>query len=141
MSLHYALSRTSSATHATKPFGILQVLVQDAHKRPVKDIEIGIEGSGGSRISGDDGKALLPLSKDTVENDWVSLELLHSPSGKDFVIVSPYDNRTPVPSFKNKPEAIYLGLSAEALSQRANQVASNATDLYTATVALNRTAE
>jgi hypothetical protein len=31
--------------------GLLQVLVQDFHKRPVKGIEIGIEGSGGSLLS------------------------------------------------------------------------------------------
>src|SRR5271157_815653 len=84
--------------------GKLLVLVQDAEKRPVKGVEIGVEGGGGSKVTGDDGKALLPLTKDTNENDWVSLQILHSPPRKDLVMVSPYDNHTLVPSFKNKAE-------------------------------------
>jgi len=83
---------------------VLQVLVQDAQKRPVRGVEIGVEGSGGSRITGDDGKALLPLAKETSENDWVSLQIVHSPRGQDWAMVSPYDGRTPVPSFKAKSE-------------------------------------
>ncbi len=35
---------------------------------------------------------------------WVSLQILHSPPGKDLVIVSPYDDRTLVPPFKNTAE-------------------------------------
>ena len=93
---------------ASADVGILQVLVQDANKHPIKGIEIGIEGGGGSHTTGDDGKALLQLSKHTSENDWVSLQIIHSPPGKDFVIVSPYDDRTLVPSFKNKPENFVL---------------------------------
>src|SRR5664280_2776218 len=84
--------------------GKLLVLVQDAQKRPVKGLEIGVEGAGGSKVTGDDGKTLLPLTKDTNENDWVSLQILHSPPGKDLVMVSPYDNRALVPPFKNKAE-------------------------------------
>ena len=84
--------------------GSLVVLVQDAQKRPVRGVEIGVEGSGGSKVTGDDGKALLPLAKDNNENDWVSLQILHSPPGKDLVMVSPYDNRTLVPPFKNKAD-------------------------------------
>jgi tetratricopeptide (TPR) repeat protein len=84
--------------------GVLQVLVQDAQKHPVKGVEIGLEGSGGSRTTGDDGKVLLPLPKDTNENDWVSLQIVRSPAGKDWQMVSPWDNRYLVPSFKNKPE-------------------------------------
>src|SRR5271157_2209273 len=84
--------------------GKLLVLVQDAEKRPVKGVEIGVEGGGGSKVTGDDGKALLPLTKDTNENDWVSLQILHSPPRKDLVMVSPYDNHTLVPPFKNKAE-------------------------------------
>jgi len=47
---------------------------------------------------------ILQLSKDTNENDWVSLHILHSPRGKDLEIVSPYDKHALVPSFKNKAE-------------------------------------
>src|SRR5271165_3349324 len=84
--------------------GKLLVLVQDAQKRPVKGVEIGVEGGGGSKVTGGDGKALLTLTKDTNENDWVSLQILHSPPGKDLAMLSPYDGRTLVPPFKNKAE-------------------------------------
>jgi tetratricopeptide (TPR) repeat protein len=57
-----------------------------------------------SNLTGDDGKALLALSNETAENDWVSLQILHSPAGKDLVMVSPWDYRALVPSFKNKSE-------------------------------------
>src|SRR5262249_52970761 len=39
--------------------GILQILVQDSQRHPVRGIEIGISGIGGSQTTGDDGKALL----------------------------------------------------------------------------------
>src|SRR5271157_4022238 len=84
--------------------GKLLVLVQDLQKQPVKGVQIGIEGAGGTGTTGDDGKALLPLTKDTNENDWVSLQILHSPPRKDLVMVSPYDNHTLVPPFRNKAE-------------------------------------
>ena len=78
--------------------------MQDAQRRPVRGIEIGVEGIGGSRLSGDDGKAQLALAKNAVPNDWITLQILHSPAAKDFVIVSPWDYRVQVPSFAEKPE-------------------------------------
>ncbi|MGI8962583.1 MAG: hypothetical protein ACR2IV_23065 [Bryobacteraceae bacterium] len=78
--------------------------VEDAQRHPIRGVEIGIEGAGGSNLTGDDGKALLPLNKETAENDWVSLQILHSPAGRDLVMVSPWDYRALVPSFKNKSE-------------------------------------
>ena len=96
-----AISAISPGWAAT---GKLLVLVQDVKDRPVRNVEIGIEGAGGSGLTGDDGKVLLPLTKDTNENEWVSLQVLHSPKGKDFVMVSPWDRRTLVPSFRDKAE-------------------------------------
>jgi len=93
-----------SATVAWAESGKILVLVQDAQKRPVRGVEIGVEGGGGANVTGDDGKALLALTKDTSENDWISLQIMHSPPGKDIAMLSPYDNRVLVPSFKNKAE-------------------------------------
>src|SRR5207249_4458040 len=53
---------------------------------------------------GDDGKAVIPLPPGTAENAWVSLYVIGSPEGTDLAMVSPYDGRTPVPSFKNSAE-------------------------------------
>lgn len=41
--------------------GFVVVLVQDTQHRPVRRVEIGIEGIGGSKLTGDDGKAQLAV--------------------------------------------------------------------------------
>src|SRR5271166_1749399 len=84
--------------------GKVLVLVLDLQNKPVRGVEIGIEGAGGSGVSKDDGKAWLSLSKDTNENDPISLYVLRSPPGKNWVILPPKE-RT-VPSFKNKAENV-----------------------------------
>jgi tetratricopeptide (TPR) repeat protein len=105
--IHNALASCLIAIAASSAFaetGYITVQVQDAQRRPVRAIDIGVEGIGGSRLSGDDGKARLALAKNTAPNDWITLQILHSPAGKDFVMVSPWDYRVQVPSFAEKPE-------------------------------------
>jgi tetratricopeptide (TPR) repeat protein len=105
LSLKHALIAAILATApAFAETGYITVQVQDAQRRPIRAIDIGVEGIGGSRLSGDDGKAQLTLAKSTAPNDWITLQILHSPAGKDFVIVSPWDYRVQVPSFAEKPE-------------------------------------
>jgi tetratricopeptide (TPR) repeat protein len=84
--------------------GVLVVHVKDAQRHPVSGIRIGVEGDGGSSTTGGDGKARIPLAKQTKEKSWVSLQILDSPPGKDFVMVSPWDYKTIVPSFENESE-------------------------------------
>jgi tetratricopeptide (TPR) repeat protein len=84
--------------------GILVVHVKDAQRHPITGVQIGVEGDGGSAITGDDGKVRIPLAKQTKEKSWVSLQILKSPPGKDFVMVSPWDYRTIVPPFENESE-------------------------------------
>ncbi len=84
--------------------GYVLVKVEDTAHHPVHGVEIGIEGAGGSKITDDQGKAQLPLGGGTKKNDWLSLAILHSPAGKDFVMISPWDSRAQVPSFEDKPE-------------------------------------
>jgi tetratricopeptide (TPR) repeat protein len=88
--------------------GKMSVQIQDAYERPIADVEIGIKGIGDSKVSGSDGKVQLALGKDTNENDYVILQIVHSPRGKDLVIISPWDARTQVPSFKEKAENFVL---------------------------------
>jgi len=83
--------------------GYVTVLVEDAHQHPVRLVEIGIE-EGVSKLTKDDGEAQLPLAQTIKADDWISFQLLHSPPGKDLAIVSPWDNRIPVPSFADKTE-------------------------------------
>jgi tetratricopeptide (TPR) repeat protein len=84
--------------------GYITVLVQDSQKHPVRLAEIGVEKNGGSKLTKDDGKAQLPLAQSVKTNDWITFQLVHSPPGKDLAIVSPWDNRTQVPSFADKSE-------------------------------------
>jgi tetratricopeptide (TPR) repeat protein len=84
--------------------GYVLVVVQDAQSRPIAGLEIGIEGLGGSKTTGSDGKAQLAVASATKEGDPVCLAILHSPAGKDLVIISPWGCRAQVPSFEEKPE-------------------------------------
>src|SRR5262249_25816200 len=88
--------------------GKMWVAVQDAYEKPIAEVEIGIKGIGGSKLTGSDGKGQLALAKDTLENDWMVFQIVHSPPGKDLVIISPWDARAQVPSFKEKAENFVL---------------------------------
>jgi hypothetical protein len=84
--------------------GFVLVQVQNTKHHPLRGVEIGIEGFGSSKMTGDDGKAKLSVGSATKEDDWISLAIVHSPPGKDLVMISPWDNRAQVPSFEDKPE-------------------------------------
>jgi tetratricopeptide (TPR) repeat protein len=86
--------------------GFLVVHVKDVQERPIAGLQIGVKGDGGSAITGDDGKARIQLAKQTKENDWVSLQILKSPPGKDLMMVSPWDYGTFVPSFTNESKNV-----------------------------------
>ena len=86
--------------------GILVVHVKDVQENAIAGLQIGVKGDGGSAITGDDGKARIQLAKQTKENDWVSLQILHSPPGKDFMMVSPWDYGTFVPSFASETKNV-----------------------------------
>jgi tetratricopeptide (TPR) repeat protein len=84
--------------------GKLVVQVKDVQDHAVRGIEIGVEGIGGSGVTGKDGKAVLVLGNGTRAGDWVSLSVQQSPAGSDCVMVSPWDGRSMVPSFADKAE-------------------------------------
>jgi len=84
--------------------GVLVVHVEDVQQRPIAGVQIGVKGDGGSAVTGDDGKARIRLAQQTKENRWVFLQIVRSPSGKDFVMVSPWEHNTLVPSFENESE-------------------------------------
>jgi tetratricopeptide (TPR) repeat protein len=84
--------------------GFVLVQVQDTGHHPLRGVEIGIDGFGSSKMTGDDGKAKLSVGSAAKEGDWLSFTILHSPPGKDLAMISPWDNRVQVPSFEDKPE-------------------------------------
>jgi|HubBroStandDraft_6_1064221.scaffolds.fasta_scaffold187701_2 hypothetical protein len=75
------LCTTSLATLAET--GFLVVHVKDVQERPIANLQIGVKGDGGFDTTGDDGKARIKLAQQTKENDWVPLQILQSPLGKD----------------------------------------------------------
>ena len=84
--------------------GVLVVHVKDVQRHPIHGLQIGVEGDGGSSVTGADGKARISLANQTKTKSWVSLQILKSPPGKDFVMISPWDDKTMVPSFENETE-------------------------------------
>jgi hypothetical protein len=84
--------------------GKVVVYVQDTKGQPISGVQIGIEGIGGAKLTGDDGKAILAVGGDTKPSDPVSFTILRSPPRRDLVFASPWDGRTFVPSFESKPE-------------------------------------
>jgi tetratricopeptide (TPR) repeat protein len=117
--IYLALLLCTANAPAWAETGTLVVHVKDVQERPVAGIQIGVTGDGGSDTTGDDGKARIPLAKQTKENDWVRLQILKSPPGKDLVMVSPWEYGTLVPSFANESKNVVEIL----VVQRADRVA------------------
>jgi tetratricopeptide (TPR) repeat protein len=86
--------------------GFVLVLVQDTQHRPVRGVEIGVDGNGDSRRTDPDGKARLAVGSATIPGDGITLKIRHSPPGKDLVMYSPDDGRSQVPSFVDKPDNV-----------------------------------
>src|SRR5271165_4099425 len=84
--------------------GFLVLHVKDVQQHPVADLQIGVEGDGGSGTTDAKGKARIKLAPQTTAKSWVSLQIEQSPPGKDWVMVSPWERRTLVPSFENESE-------------------------------------
>jgi len=89
---------------ASAETGFLVVHVKDVKRHPIAGLKIGVEGDGGSAITGEDGRARIRLGNQTKEKSFVSLQIVKSPPGKDLVMVSPWDYRTQVPSFENESD-------------------------------------
>jgi tetratricopeptide (TPR) repeat protein len=102
--LPFAFFLTSATTRLLAEAGVLVVHAEDVQRHPVRGLQIGVEGDGGSAVTTGDGKARIKLAKDTKANSWVSLQILGSAPGSDLVMVSPWDYRTQVPSFENESE-------------------------------------
>jgi tetratricopeptide (TPR) repeat protein len=95
---------TVAATDASAERGILIVHVKDAKQHPVADLEIGTEGDGGTAVTDRGGTARIRLAPQTRPNTWVSLQIISGPPGKDLLMISPWENRSLVPSFENESD-------------------------------------
>src|ERR1019366_8744336 len=89
---------------ASAETGFLVVHVEDVQGHPVRGVQIGVKGDGGSDTSDLHGTVRIRLAPQTQVKDWITLQVLHSPPGKDLVLLSPWDSRAVVPSFENKSD-------------------------------------
>lgn len=89
---------------ASAETGVLVVHVEDVQGHPVRGVQIGVKGDGGSGTSDPHGTVRIRLAPQTQVKDWVTLQVLHSPPGKNLVLLSPWDSRSVVPSFENKSD-------------------------------------
>lgn len=116
--------------------GVLVVHVEDVGGHPVSGVEIGTRGDGGAAVTDRNGKARIKLAPQTRANTWITLQVVASPAGKDYVMVSPWDSRHLVPSFENETEnyvpvvvaargdrdALQSGRALKAIVAKINQV-------------------
>jgi tetratricopeptide (TPR) repeat protein len=79
--------------------GKILVHVQDAQGKPVPGVEIGVNGRSDSNPTGSDGEVLLSVKAD--EGDWGVVQIVHSPPGKQYEIISPWDGRTQISPSKD----------------------------------------
>lgn len=79
---------------------VLVIQVNDNQNRPVEGLEIKTTGASESGIT--DRKGLARIKLDAQAKNWVTLQIVKSPPAKDFVLISPWDSRTLVPSFENE---------------------------------------
>jgi len=82
LALGICVSRPCRAEH-----GFVLVQVQDTEHHALRGVEIGIDGFGNSKLTGDDGKAKLALGSGAKEGGFISLVVLHSPPGQDLVMI------------------------------------------------------
>ncbi len=86
---------------------ILWVKILNLKDRPVRKISVGAEGSGSSTLTDDRGIAGIRLGPQSKPGTWVTLE---APGG-DYVFVSPWNRKVPVPPLGNELEnfvTVYL---------------------------------
>jgi tetratricopeptide (TPR) repeat protein len=98
--------------------GILVIQVADIHNRPVAGIELAAKGSSESGTTDRYGRTRIKLDLQTKVNDWVAIQIVKSPAGKDLVLISPWDAHAQVPPFENETTN-FLPLVVAARGDRA----------------------
>lgn len=85
--------------------GILVVHVEDVKGNPVSGVTLAPKGDGAAGSPTDKlGKTRLRLPPATRSGHWITLQVLPRKGGSDWVFVSPWNQRTLVPSFANESE-------------------------------------
>ncbi|HEV2667405.1 MAG TPA: hypothetical protein VG324_20985, partial [Blastocatellia bacterium] len=81
---------------------ILLVKVLNFKDRPIRNVSVGLEGSGSPALTDDRGMAGIKLAPQIKPGTWVTLEA----SGGDFAFVSPWNRKVLIPPFGNESAPI-----------------------------------
>jgi hypothetical protein len=81
---------------------VLVVHVADIYGQPVVAVELAAQGSSESGKTDRFGRTRIKLGPQLKVNDWIALQIVHSPAGKDLVFISPWDAHAQVPPFDNE---------------------------------------
>lgn len=117
---------------------VLVVQINDVQNRAVVGIVIRVEGASEPDKSDSHGLARIKLAANTKVNDWIHVQIVESPRGKDLVLISPWDGTVQVPPFDrentnyvrvitaNRGDRVLLenGAALVALTARINQANS-----------------
>ncbi len=85
--------------------GFLVLHVNDVHNHAIVSLEIkeiADDGDARSALTDQKGKARIRLAPQVKESSWVSLQIVKSPAGTNWMMVSPWDYKSQVPSFENE---------------------------------------
>src|ERR1035437_95542 len=89
---------------ASAETGILVVHVEDVQGHPVRGVQIGVKGEGGSDTYDHNGKVRIRLAPQTQVTDWVTLPGLAFPCGQSLGPPFPVECPPVVPSLRNKSD-------------------------------------
>jgi tetratricopeptide (TPR) repeat protein len=101
-SLRFVVGFVVFATACQAEKSYLVVQVADLHGQPITGLELATKGSSESGTTDRLGRTRIKLDSQIKVNDWVAMQIVRSPKGKDLVLISPWDAHAQVPPFDNE---------------------------------------
>ena len=130
------LGMLSLCVTAVAEQGKLVLHVADTHGKAVGHLWLSTTGAGGGAKETDagTGRVLLLLAPETKAGNMVPLQIVRSPQGHDFVMVSPWDGYVRVPPFENSSNNLAEVVVAERGDKEALLVDGRAIEMIAAKI-------
>ena len=109
---------------------VIVLHIADLQERPVPGVKIAIAGDGGTGTSDPNGKTRIRLASGTRAGAWVTLSIVSTPPGQDWVFVDPWNSRISVLPFENESDnfrAVYLARRGDREMLRSGKVLESIT--------------
>jgi len=110
------------------------VHVTDINDHPVIGLHLRA-GDSDTRPSTANGEARIKLASQTKPGVFIKLEIVSSPKGHDYVLISPYDKSVQVPPFENEAQNI---VSAVVVERRDKACLENSACIRSAAAQIDR---